>query len=198
MKRTLLLLTLLGVVAAIAPMASANHSAGWHWRRGSNPFDVRVINGTTSGWFDSVNGAARRWSNKSTVLDMDTEDGGSGCGAVVGAVKVCNGYFSGSWAGLTTVTLIGKHIQSAVVQLDNSALSASRAVACHELGHSIGLAHRTQSETTSCMTPSISSAQTRPDSHDLRMLKRIYRHGDGIAASSGDVRVVRMFTYLSG
>jgi predicted Zn-dependent protease len=160
--------------------------------------DVRLINGATGGWQDAVTGAANRWSDKSTVLDIAVEGGAAGCGQVNGAMKVCNGSFSGSWAGLTTVGLVGKHIQWATVKLDNSAGTAQRAVSCHEIGHALGLGHRQPSETSSCMTPSVSASQRGPDAHDRKMLKRIYKHKDGASATDGgDVRVVRIYTYLA-
>jgi hypothetical protein len=196
MRRALLLLVLLSLAVAIVPRADANHPSGWHWRRGSNPVTIRVINGTSGVWADAVSGAAGRWSNKSTVVDLAVEGGPGGCAAVAGAVKVCSGDFAGSWAGLTEVGLSGDHAQWATVKLDDSASGAKRAVACHELGHALGLAHRPAGESTSCMTPSVSSSQTRVDDHDLRMLKRIYKHLDGSGLSTSEVRVVRIYTYL--
>ncbi len=212
MKRPLFLLAGLALTAALVlPSATANHSAGYHWRRGSNPFNVRMINGTSANWSDAVKSAAGKWTRKSTVLDINLKRGGAGCGAVSGRVKICSGSFGGGWAGLTEVAQQGPHIVWATVKLDNAALAAKHAVACHELGHALGLSHRAQSETSSCLTPSVSAAQRRPDSHDIRMLRRIYRHSDGggkagatggpivvrrYPARGGEVTVLRYVTYL--
>jgi hypothetical protein len=194
MRRSLFLVALLAVIAAVVPLAKGHHQEPWHWRRASNPVTLTVVNGASGVWKDNVNGAARRWNKMSDVVTLSRVNGSNVCNPVRRKIAVCSGNFGQGWAGLTEVAQDGPHVVWALIRLDNSAAVAARAVSCHELGHALGLAHRPQSETTSCMTSSVGAAQTRPDRHDIRTLRRIYRHVDGFGAarSTGELKIQRI------
>lgn len=203
MKRALALVLLCAVPAVGVGLASADHRWNGHWPRSSNPAEVKVVDSTTGAWRDAVAGAARRWSKKSSVIDISVAPGDSSgstrqsCPAPKGGVRICNGNYSGSWAGLTEVTVAGQHFQAASIKINEGvAGGAKRAVMCHEIGHALGLDHRPGSDTSSCMTAAVSASQTKPDGHDLKMLKKIYRHADGGGTpGASDVRVIRIYSF---
>jgi hypothetical protein len=195
LRRALALVFVLSVAAMWAATASAGHSSGIHWFRVSNPYTVRLIDSTSGAWKDAVAGAASKWSEKSSVIDIAVEDDAAmtDCPHTPGAVRVCSGKYPQGWVGLTTLRMVGKHIESATIRLDDSAGSAKKAVACHEIGHALGLEHRPAAQKTSCLTANVSPAQRRPDRHDIRQLKNLYGHSDLVPAKPGDeMEIIRI------
>ncbi|MEX2394909.1 MAG: matrixin family metalloprotease, partial [Actinomycetota bacterium] len=115
------------------------------------------------------------------VLDAGVDGGSSKrkvrrtCPMARDAVRVCNfRYGATGWAGLSQFQLQGKHIRRASIKLNETYLgSKHRKTTCHELGHGLGLAHR--SDPSSCMMQG-SGVRAHPDAHDYRMLEKIYGH----------------------
>ncbi len=178
----------IAVVASSLGSATAHHPIGWHWRRGSNPVTVRLLDSVTAAWQQPVERAAREWSRRSGPVDIAIEKSMTKaskrrkCPAPDGAVRICNAdYGDTSWAAITRVVRLGKHIVRAKIIMNDRGATAHRALACHEIGHALGLAHR-QQEATSCLTPIVAPAQMHPDAHDIQQLRRIYDHSDGSAA----------------
>lgn len=78
--------------------------------------------------------------------------------------------------GAASVGQVGQDITSVTVVLDTTfgrtnTAAKRRNVVCHELGHSLGLKHRTA--TTSCLT-SYSTSQQYPDATDTKNLVMMY------------------------
>jgi predicted Zn-dependent protease len=78
--------------------------------------------------------------------------------------------------GLAATSSVGADIKSSNITLDTSfgrTNSAARRqnVVCHEMGHALGLKHRTQ--TSSCMSAYVTS-ERYPDSTDVKNLKTMY------------------------
>lgn len=181
------------VLACIAPGAEAHHSWGVHWPRSSNPADLRFINSVTGAWRTPVARAAKEWSRRSAAVVITLKEGARDaasrqrCRAPKGAVRVCSAdYGDTSWAAITHVVADGNHIIRAKIKLNDRGAAAHRALACHEMGHALGLAHRNQSEMSSCLTPYVSAAQAHPDGHDIDQLASIYKHEDGSGALAAD------------
>ncbi len=201
MRRALAAAATAAIILALAPQASAAPccSAGWHWKRSANPFVVTLLSSVQSQWVAPLTNAAAEWS-QSDKFDMHIVQGSTSpatrnnCSETTGEVHVCNAnYGATGWAGLTEMTLNGQHIVKMRVRLNDFYTTARfrRLVACHELGHSVGLAHRTQS--TSCMKPGEGSRK-HPDGTDFAEIDRIYRHLDGAAPTTTNKTSTRTIT----
>ena len=194
MKRTpsarvgLLVLGLLLVQIAVPTLAGANHDLPkkFHWQREENPFTLKIGDNVGTDWNQALDRAAAQWS-RSKVLNLNVVPGGTNprtCRFDSGQVEVCSeNYGETGWLGITVFTVRDRHIKAAVVGLndfyfDNPEFGldtprARNSVACHELGHAIGLAHRGGN---SCMT--VRRFPDDPDRHDYKELERIYEHLD--------------------
>jgi len=207
MKRILSMAAVCAVLLSFAPQASASPCcyAGWHWFRKANPLTVTILLSVTSSWQTPISGAVADWS-KSTKLNMVTTPGNSSltarqnCSKTSAQVHVCDAnYGNTGWAGLTEVTEDSRHHITEIRVRLNDAETPSRyrrLVACHEFGHSIGLAHNTRN--SSCVKPGAGS-RPHPDATDYAELAVIYRHLDTqlsqMAPSSG-VRTIRIYDWV--
>jgi hypothetical protein len=188
----------------VAPPASANHYAGWHWRRTSNPFTVTLVESITSKWKAPLENAANEWST-SSKFDFAFVPGNTSatarrsCAETQARVHVCTAnYGAVGWAGLTELTLNGHHIVKVRVRLNDYYVTSRglrRLVSCHELGHTVGLAHR--SESSSCMKQGMTRAH--PDAHDYQEINIIYKHLDGATALTADAnaRTIKIYDWAT-
>lgn len=216
-RRLLIVVSALAIFAAMAVVASANHSwGGYHWARTSNPFTLKVGRNLSSSWVTPFNTAVSDW-NASSVMNLTVVTGtagGSTCSMVRGTVQVCNGaYGTNGWLGLGSINLASgtKHIVSGTAKMNDTYFNTSTYnnpnerlhVMCQEVGHTFGLGH--QSETgaslNTCMdyylnTSDTDTKSTKPNAHDFDMLNQIYAHLDSTttlaatsAASAGQSEV---------
>jgi hypothetical protein len=197
MRRLIVVLAALTVSAVVlVPSSQAGHSFGGHWNLGLNPL-IHFIDSTTSSWDGVVAAAGAEWS-QSDALDVVIDPGDDSkktrrrCSPADGAVRVCNfKYGNTGWVGLTVAVIKGKHFVRVAVKFNETYLGKkNRKVACHEMGHGLGLAHR--STPRSCMKQG--AAKKHPDGHDYKMLRKIYdhAHAKGTAADDGAERTVRI------
>lgn len=108
--------------------------------------------------------------------------------ASYGRVHVCNhGDYTFSGAGIATLRVNSQnHIQKGTVKLKNSTSEgARRPLLCQEVGHNLGLTHRTT--TGSCMHQNASAAAIDPDSHDYEQLVNQTHHHGGEAETGGSL-----------
>ncbi|HEX2058286.1 MAG TPA: hypothetical protein VHI71_07945 [Actinomycetota bacterium] len=96
-----------------------------------------------------------------------------------GRVRVCNhDDYTFNFAGYANVRYNSDgHIQKGRVRVKNSVAEGSRRpLLCQEVGHTLGLAHR--SSTGSCMHQDASVAAASPDNHDYEQLgNQTHSHG---------------------
>lgn len=194
--------------AGLTSNAMADHNWGpYHWARTSNPFDLTVINSTTSDWDGYVSQAILDWS-ESSVLNMVEDPTGSTskkdrrkCKGGSGTLRICNlAYGNNGWLGLAGISIDSKgHITTGYTKLNDTYFSWNyynnypwkQSVTCQELGHNAGLGHQDEDFNNvpllSCMDyqdpPWVS-----PNLHDYEQLAIIYGHHLDLSDSndSGD------------
>lgn len=182
--------TLLSGLLAVSS-AYATNINGVHWERHSTTIaQAYMVDHTPSFWpvtdatYNWNNGTNRvgvyyRWStcpssSAHCVHIREYRDGDGSEGA-----RLCGGDFGctiGHRPGDSSGHITDGHGNSSTVRiwLNRSVNSSSDALqtTCHEVGHVIGLDHRSAS--SSCMTVAVASGT--PDSHDFSTLNGVYDH----------------------
>lgn len=120
-----------------------------------------------------VKAAAARWSQGNPVEIRYTT---KACPAEVQCVTVRQAELAAPTVGLAATASVGADITTSDITLDttfgrkNSAARRQNVV-CHEMGHALGLKHRTQ--TSSCMNPYVTNERF-PDKTDIKNLTTMY------------------------
>ena len=187
MRRIGLLFVALILFVGSAPLASADHGSNTHWAvrdvdvvtHFDDPQWHQVLGDAIAGW--NAVGANVRFH---LVYGAESEDR---CGHFDnGTVNVCVIDLPKGYAGLTGWQTEGDgHLGAAYINFDNRGwpISDQRYLACHELGHALGLYH--SSDANSCLTTS-SWRPTRPDTHDTDTIRAMYAHSDRTAQARVD------------
>jgi hypothetical protein len=121
-----------------------------------------------------VAAAAEKWDNDNPTDYRYTT---TPCPAGAQCVVVQQKELAAPAVGTTATAFSGTAIVSAAIVLDTTfgktgSAARRRNVVCHELGHALGLQHRTG--TTSCMSPYVSD-QRYPDKVDVQILGAMYK-----------------------
>ncbi len=159
---------------AVPVRTAAVGGTGLHWlmRPGQRELVVDVVDRT--GWAWPVRAASREWATPHVRYRY-----GPSCRARMPCVVVREGWYGlTDWSGVTHATPGQMQTFAGTVQVqlnDSYRMSAGehRAVACHELGHALGLDH--DSRTSSCVQSQPHA--TAPDSLDRARLEAMYRLG---------------------
>lgn len=196
------LLAVIGLGGFVS-VASASHAWDhFHWARTSNPFTLKLGDNVSSAWDSYLRAASADWK-ESNVLNTKVVDGRTdkSCRPTAGRVEVCNGtYGTNGWVGTANIRTSGSHIIKGIVKVNDSYFNAApynksswrQKVLCEELGHILGLDHRDENFTNlnlgTCMDYTNDPARNdglgnnvHPDTHDFKMLQKIYAHLDNTA-----------------
>ena len=160
-----------GLVAGVAAVlltaapASAYHHTGNRWG-GSGVRQVAVVDKTGDAfWRARVANGINTWNAANTNVRFVHQVGSGPCVLGGGRVEVC---LTNGGGGLTRTSWdSSRRFTGVLITFNRSATQWGDALACHELGHALGLAHRQNGQTSSCMTASIYPNQTRPDRMDI-------------------------------
>lgn len=120
-----------------------------------------------------VKAAAERWDNGNPVDFRYTT---TGCPQNAQCVIVKQAELSSPTVGVTSIARVGTDIKAVTIVLDTTfgktnTAAKRRNVTCHELGHSLGLQHRSSS--SSCLTSYVTKTRY-PDATDIKNLKIMY------------------------
>lgn len=184
---------LLILIASADAVMAAHRWGNFHWAR---PVGATLVfaDNVTPDWDPFLAAASADWDRPAlhTSLTAGTNRPRS-CRAVEGRVEVCSAKFGRTrWLGMTRIWLDKNgHITKATTKLNDTYFNTAyynttdwrNFVACHELGHTLGLRHQDENFDNpplgSCMdytsNPSVNQA---PNQHDYDMLGEIYGHSD--------------------
>lgn len=146
---------------ALCTYAEAHQGWGVRW---AAPSLVKIGDCTEPRWRTSMRAAIADW-NRAPNLTVRRAPCGSG------RFSVHSGYYGQNWAGWADVDSLNGYRTGATVYLDTR-YSRRPGVACHELGHALGLGHGDSPR--SCLSTRIPRS-AHPDDHDLQQLGRQYR-----------------------
>ncbi len=182
----------------VSSITQPSHSWGdYHWARTEVPTILPVMTSIAPYWDAHIAVTTSAWTF--SALSFSPEPGEPlgrnkrKCTKLSGVVHVCSAeYGRNNWLGLASITIDNNsHITSAVVKLNDSYLTSppydfpelKQHVACHELGHTIGLDHNDEifdnEPTGTCMDYSNHIAEDLgPNEHDFEVLEEVYSHID--------------------
>jgi len=188
-----------GKISDSGPKKPVSHAWGnYHWGIGG-PTEVTLSQNLSPIWQSYLTSASIDWSRSRVIntsiipgtVDVQT------CPPAAGTVEVCNAkYGENGWLGMANVWFddVGQITQATVTfndtyfdKPDYSGADWRMYVACHEVGHVLGLNHRDETFSNpnlgSCLDytndPGAFPANTHPDAFDYEVLETIY---DGVTS----------------
>ena len=178
MRRTLV--SMVVIVAALAPAQAGAAEAPARWSGTGERQLVVNVSGVPDAFLGPIRRSAEAWS-RSPAVEVAVEVGGT-CWDFRDRLELCgSSYPTASWLGLTSVWVNGRNnIQYVTIEVNLAKTwtwERRRFVACHELGHALGLVHRSEVSGPSCMLPNFSMVDASPaipDDTDLANLAALY------------------------
>ncbi|MGH2739793.1 MAG: hypothetical protein ACRDH6_04820 [Actinomycetota bacterium] len=180
-RRRAYLPAILAVLLALPLLISShqqNERIGYpHWE-GDGVRTMTVLTTLSSDYDKWTKRVLRTWRKSGLVaffLVHGADDGTCGM-PPDGYIKICRER-NPNGAGSAQVGYKDRHIGAAVARINVSKKRHFIITLCHEVGHTLGLAHQPAGSGT-CLTQSPTWYDIKPNAHDFETLRQIQDHND--------------------
>lgn len=166
----------------VGPSTSAAAVTTLHWKRSPHPVVVTLYDQTGDPlWRDAIQRLSGEWNAgiegvefvyrvSTTNADCTT---GRGAFTVVACIRENSNVNHVAEAHLYSD---GEHLVHAMIWMDPRSDPSRNHLACHELGHTLGVVHRNPEENNTCMIDGYVERVEHPDQKDFDGVTRQHSH----------------------
>lgn len=159
--------------------ASPAQATSLHWKREAHPLVITIYDQTNDSlWSAAIQKLTKEWNAGITgiqfVASLDPADCDTGHGAFTVVVCVKENR-SEDHVGEAALYSDGAHLTQVTIWMDPRPDPARNHLACHELGHALGVQHR-EASSKSCMIDGYQKRYEHPDQRDFDGVILTYSH----------------------
>ena len=151
-----------------------------HWQRGAHPLIVTVYDQTTDArWGAALHKLTDEWNVGTNgvefVFSPDLADCENGHGPYTVVVCVHENRSENHVGEAALYSDGAGHLSQVLIWMDPRPDPAYNHLACHELGHALGVQHR-EAKARTCMTDGYVKRHPHPDQQDFDGVSSVYSH----------------------
>ena len=168
-------LIIISFLLIFIPSAKADHGTLGHW--GVHTITVADLTGDVE-WRIAIREAVSQWNAGMDYIELVSGTAATCSPNVERVIAFCfTSDLPPGWLGDARHTYREEHIVHVQIALRQHT-SWKPVIACHELGHALGLWHRAQNS-NSCLVPIIGpNTNPNPDEHDYKEVNKLHDHRD--------------------